>query len=102
MKIYLDNCCYNRPFDTPSNNTIIFESNANEQAIISEGVKYLTEKLGTVETEFFIFALKRDSFDYTEWRKEFFENAYQDGKASQFDNFLNSAIERFPQKSFGL
>jgi predicted nucleic acid-binding protein len=28
VKIYLDNCCYNRPFDTPNGNTIIFESNA--------------------------------------------------------------------------
>ena len=28
LKIYLDNCCYNRPFDLPSNPTIIFESSA--------------------------------------------------------------------------
>jgi len=28
LKIYLDNCCYNRPFDPPSNPTIIFESSA--------------------------------------------------------------------------
>jgi predicted nucleic acid-binding protein len=28
MKIYLDNCCYNRPFDTADSNTIIFESRA--------------------------------------------------------------------------
>jgi predicted nucleic acid-binding protein len=26
MKIYLDNCCYNRPFDDQNNDTIIFES----------------------------------------------------------------------------
>jgi predicted nucleic acid-binding protein len=26
MKIYLDNCCYNRPFDTQNSDTIIFES----------------------------------------------------------------------------
>ncbi len=74
----------------------------NEQVIISEGVKLLTEKLGSVETEFFIFALKRDLFDYTEWRKEYFENTYKDGEASQFDNFLNSAAKHFPQNSFGL
>jgi hypothetical protein len=74
----------------------------NEQVIISEGVKLLTEKLGSVETEFFIFALKRDLFDYTQWRKEYFENAYGDGDASQLDNFLNSAAGHFPQSSFGL
>jgi len=28
LKIYLDNCCYNRPFDPPSNPMIIFESSA--------------------------------------------------------------------------
>ena len=28
LKIYLDNCCYNRPFDPPSNPTIVFESSA--------------------------------------------------------------------------
>ena len=26
MKIYLDNCCYNRPFDTQNSDTVIFES----------------------------------------------------------------------------
>ena len=41
MRIYLDNCCYNRPFDTPSCNTIIFESNAKmsiQLLVISEKV----------------------------------------------------------------
>ena len=28
LRIYLDNCCYNRPFDPPSNPTVIFESSA--------------------------------------------------------------------------
>ena len=28
FKVYLDNCCYNRPFDPPSNPTIVFESSA--------------------------------------------------------------------------
>jgi hypothetical protein len=74
----------------------------NEQTIISEGIKCLTDKLGSVETEFFIFALKKNSFDYTEWRKEYFENAYKDEKGTQLDNFLDSAIKHFPQKSSGL
>jgi hypothetical protein len=74
----------------------------SEQVIISEGVKLLTEKLGFVETEYFIFALKRDLFDYTEWRKEYFENAYKGGETPQIGNFLNSATEHFPQNSFGL
>ena len=28
LKIYLDNCCYSRPFDPPANPTIVFESAA--------------------------------------------------------------------------
>ena len=28
LKIYLDNCCYGRPFDPPANPTIVFESSA--------------------------------------------------------------------------
>ena len=28
LKVYLDNCCYNRPFDPPANPTIVFESSA--------------------------------------------------------------------------
>jgi predicted nucleic acid-binding protein len=28
LKVYLDNCCYGRPFDLPSNPTIVFESSA--------------------------------------------------------------------------
>ena len=28
LKIYLDNCCYCRPFDPPANPTIVFESSA--------------------------------------------------------------------------
>ena len=28
LKVYLDNCCYGRPFDLPSNPTIVFEASA--------------------------------------------------------------------------
>ena len=28
LKIYLDNCCYNRPFDPPASPTIVFESSS--------------------------------------------------------------------------
>jgi hypothetical protein len=74
----------------------------NEQVIISEGMQYLTEKLGFIEAEFFVFALKKDTFDYTEWRQEYFENAYNNGNGTQLENFLDSAARRFPRKSFGL
>ncbi|MDH5721681.1 MAG: PIN domain protein [Spirochaetia bacterium] len=39
MKIYLDNCCFNRPYDEPSHETIILETHAkiSIQKIIKEG-----------------------------------------------------------------
>lgn len=74
----------------------------NEQVIMSEGMKCLTEKLGIVEAEFFVFNLKKDTFDYTQWHQEYFENAYKDGNGTQLKNFLDSAVHNYPKKSFGL
>ena len=45
MRVYLDNCCYNRPFDAQT-------------------------ALGDVNAERFIMLMNREPFDYTEWRKD--------------------------------
>ena len=37
MKIYLDNCCFNRPYDEPSHETIILETHA--KIFIQKSVK---------------------------------------------------------------
>lgn len=44
--------------------------------ILNKGMKCLTEHLGVVEAEYFISAVKRENFDYTEWRKSAF-NEYK-------------------------
>lgn len=51
MKIYLDNCCYNRPFDTQSNNTIVFEAIAkmNIQRLIIDGKIILASSVVLLE-----------------------------------------------------
>ena len=51
MKIYLDNCCYNRPFDTQSNNTIVFEaiSKMNIQRLIIDGKIILASSVVLLE-----------------------------------------------------
>jgi len=41
----------------------------NNAALLDKGIKCLTEKLGMLEVEQFIFLLKSQPFDYTEWRK---------------------------------
>jgi hypothetical protein len=48
-RIYLDNCCFNRPYD--------------DQA-------YLTIKLES-EAKLFV---QKDSFDYTKWRENLFDD----------------------------
>ena len=42
----------------------------NSAVLLNTGMKYLSEKLGPVEAERFISMLIRESFDYTEWRKD--------------------------------
>ena len=41
----------------------------NNAALMDKGIKCLTEGLGLLEAEQFIFVLKSQPFDYTEWRK---------------------------------
>ncbi len=42
--------------------------------IIDKGFYCLVETLGVVNAERFIAMIKRDSFDYTVWRREYFDN----------------------------
>ena len=42
--------------------------------IMSDGINCLIKNLGVVETEIFISNLIREPFDYTEWRKNQFDD----------------------------
>ncbi len=39
----------------------------NEAMLLNDGMQALIEKLGLCEAERFVYLLKRDRFDYTEW-----------------------------------
>jgi hypothetical protein len=72
MKLYLDNCCFNRPFDDQSRIRIMLETEAKlriqeevrlykggfimitDTEIRIKGIKALTESLGDAEAERFI------------------------------------------------
>ena len=41
--------------------------------IMDTGFACLVEKLGVVDAERFVAMIKRDSFDYTIWRREYFD-----------------------------
>jgi hypothetical protein len=58
----------------------------SETVIRKEGMEYLLEKLGVLDTEVFISGLLRDRFDYTEWQREYFSKY-------SADDFLTKAVE---------
>ena len=41
--------------------------------LMAVGFAYLVEKLGIVDAEHFIAMVKRESFDYTTWRRAYFD-----------------------------
>ena len=45
----------------------------NTIEIMDAGFACLVEKLGIVDAERFIALIKRDSFDYTAWQREYFD-----------------------------
>ena len=50
----------------------------------NEGMRILAEQLGLVEAERFIALLRREPFDYTQWRQGLYKDV-------PLDNFLHSA-----------
>ena len=51
----------------------------NTAEIMDRGMACLVEKLGVVEAEHFISVILRESFDYTKWQREHFDNVDPDG-----------------------
>lgn len=49
-------------------------NNINTAEIMDRGISCLLEKLGSVETERFISVMIREKFDYTKWRRQYFDD----------------------------
>jgi len=49
-------------------------SNVSTAEIMDRGINCLLEKLGSVETERFISVRIRERFDYTKWRRQYFDD----------------------------
>jgi hypothetical protein len=47
---------------------------SSDVALRCAGMKLLAENLGELEAERFIFLMKSDRFDYTEWQRDLFED----------------------------
>lgn len=46
----------------------------NTEYIMRRGIDCLLNELGPIETAEFIMNIKTDGFDYTKWRRNFFDN----------------------------
>lgn len=57
-----------------------------------EGFKVLKEKLGLVEFERFLMIISREKFNYTEWRKNLFEEESLEDLAKKANTFYKDNI----------
>lgn len=74
MRIYLDNCCFNRPFD---------DQMITDTEIRIKGLKALINALGEVDAERFISLVMREPFDYTKWHR----NLWADKSVTEISNY---------------
>jgi hypothetical protein len=59
-RIYLDNCCLNRPYDDLDNLNVQLEAEA----------KLFIQ----IEAERFVMLMQKETFDYTKWQENLFED----------------------------
>ena len=61
---------------------------ANTSETLSRGMEILTQRMGIVEAERFIFLIKSEGFDYTKWQREYFDNKTKEEMDSEMDNYF--------------
>lgn len=54
-----------------------------------EGLQALKDKLGLVEAERFIMLIQRDTFDYTKWQQNLFDNMSIEEITEKAKNYIN-------------
>jgi hypothetical protein len=62
----------------------------NATVLKTEGFQILSEKLGILEAEHFIALIKREPFDYTQWREDLYKGVPLDEYLTAADNFRKS------------
>ena len=63
---------------------------ANTSETLSRGMEILTQKMGIVEAERFIFLVKTEGFDYTKWQREYFDNKSKEEMDSEMDAYFTA------------
>jgi hypothetical protein len=61
----------------------------NDTLIKHEGFQALFEKLDLVDAERFITLIRRENFDYTEWRKNLWENLTVEELSAKAMDYFN-------------
>ena len=63
---------------------------ANTAETLSRGMAILTENMGIVEAETFIFLVKTEGFDYTKWQPEYFDSKTNEEIDADMDSYFNA------------
>ena len=66
--------------------------------LMDVGFAYLIEKLGIVDAERFIAMVKRESFDYTTWRRTYFDKMDLDQVSAEAEAY----VQDHPYKGKGM
>jgi len=68
-------------------------------AIMTAGMRALIESIGLIETEIFIANIKREHFDYTEWRENLYEDITLDELLSNASSYMREHPELIPKNA---
>jgi len=99
LKVYLDNCCFNRPFDDQNQVRVRIETEAKlfiqmkmskETEIKERGIRALLKELGEIDTEIFIKMIMSEPFDYTKWQRNLWNEKSVDQISSEAMNQQNN------------
>ena len=63
---------------------------ANTAETLSRGMAILTEKMGIVGAETFLFLVKTEGFDYTKWQREYFGNKSKEELDAEMDAYFSA------------
>jgi hypothetical protein len=60
----------------------------NTADTLSRGMEILSQKMGIVDAERFIFLVKTEGFDYTKWQREFFDGKTKEEMDAEMDAYF--------------
>ena len=60
----------------------------NAAEVLNRGMECLLEKMGVVDAERFVFLIKTENFDYTEWQKDYFGKKTKEQIDQEMEDFF--------------